>query len=109
LPVLVQVSLDGDPERGGVPLDGLDELADRVERVGGLRLDGLMAVAPLGADHDRAFGTLAEVSARLCIRLPHARVISAGMTADLERAIRYGSTCVRVGTALLGDRRLTFR
>jgi hypothetical protein len=106
LPVLVQVSLDADRARGGVPLGELDALADRVNATQGLRLDGLMAVAPLGADPDRAFGTLWEVSERLRSRLPHARVISAGMTADLERAIRYGSTCVRVGTALLGDRRL---
>lgn len=106
LPVLVQVSLDGDPRRGGVPLDGLDELADRVERAEWLRLDGLMAVAPFDGDPDRAFGTLQELSGRLRGRLPHAWVISAGMSADLERAIRYGSTCVRVGTALLGDRRL---
>jgi PLP dependent protein len=109
LPVLIQVSLDGDPGRGGVPLVGLDQLADQVERAAALRLDGLMAVAPLGAERDHGFGTLAEVSARLCSRLPHARVISAGMTSDLELAIRYGSTCVRVGTALLGDRRLTSR
>ena len=107
LPVLIQVSLDGDPLRGGVLLEDLDVLADRVERAEGLRLDGLMAVAPLGVDRDRAFGTLEQVSAGLCNRFPHARVISAGMTTDLERAIRYGSTCVRVGTALLGERRIT--
>jgi pyridoxal phosphate enzyme (YggS family) len=107
LPVLIQVSLDGDQNRGGARLGELDELADRVGAASGLALHGLMAVAPLGADQDRAFGTLAEASQRLRSRLPHARVMSAGMTFDLERAIRYGSTCVRVGTALLGDRRLT--
>jgi hypothetical protein len=117
LPVLLQVSLDGDPARGGVPVDGLPALADRVAGAGGLALHGLMAVAPLPAgdppgeqaDPDRAFAALEELAAALRADHPGARVLSAGMTGDLERAIRYGSTCVRVGTALLGDRRLTSR
>lgn len=106
LPILLQVSLDGDPERGGVPVDGLLALADRAARTEGLRLCGLMAVAPLRADPERAFAVLAQSAHQLGIYHPRARVISAGMSGDLEIAIRYGSTCVRVGTALLGDRRL---
>ncbi len=109
LSVLVQVSLDGDPERGGVPLPVAAALAERVAGCPGLALDGVMAVAPLGADPDRSFGALAVVAARIRADHPQAVVISAGMTADLEAAIRNGSTCVRVGTALLGDRPLTFR
>lgn len=108
LPVLLQLSVDGDRARGGVPRAELAELADRVEGCAGLELHGLMAVAPLSAEPDAAFAVVAEVAAGLRSRFPHARVISAGMTADLDRAIRHGSTCVRVGTALLGDRRLAF-
>jgi hypothetical protein len=106
LPVLLQVSLDGDPARGGTPSGELLGLAERVGSTTGLRLDGVMAVAPLGGEPERAFAQLAAEAARLRHLFPHARVISAGMTSDLERAIQYGSTCVRVGTALLGDRRL---
>jgi hypothetical protein len=106
LPVLLQVSLDGDPARGGAPSGELLGLAERVGAAGGLRLDGVMAVAPRNGEPERAFAQLAAESARLRGLFPHARVISAGMTSDLERAIEYGSTCVRVGTALLGDRRL---
>lgn len=109
LSVLVQVSLDGDPDRGGVPPPGVGRLADRVAATEGLALHGVMAVAPLGVEPDRAFATLAEVAARLRADHHDAVVLSAGMTADLEPAIRYGSTCVRVGTALLGDRQLTSR
>jgi pyridoxal phosphate enzyme (YggS family) len=109
LSVLMQLSLDGDPERGGVSLDGAGALADRIAGCPGLTLDGVMAVAPLGTDPDRAFGTLAEAAARIRADHPRATVLSAGMTADLEAAVRNGSTCVRVGTALLGDRPLTFR
>jgi len=109
LPVLVQISLDGDPHRAGVPLAGARALADRVVETPGLELHGVMAVAPLGEDPDRAFGALAEVAGRIRAGHPGAVVISAGMSGDLESAIRNGSTCVRVGTALLGDRPLTSR
>jgi hypothetical protein len=107
LPVLLQVSLDADPARGGAPVGELPALADRVAASEGLELHGLMAVAPLGVDPDRAFAALAEEKYRMGIYHSRARVMSAGMTADFEAAIRHGSTCVRVGTALLGDRPLT--
>ena len=104
LGVLVQVSLDGDPSRGGAPLAELDALADRVAAARALRLQGLMAVAPLGGAADAAFALLAGAADRLRRRHPEAVELSAGMSADLEPAITHGSTCVRVGTALLGGR-----
>lgn len=106
LPVLLQISLDADPARGGVPLADASSLADRVAACRSLALHGVMAVAPLGTDPDRAFAALAVAAARIRAGHPGADVLSAGMTADLEAAIRNGSTCVRVGTALLGDRPL---
>ena len=106
LGVLVQASLDGDPERGGCPLPQLEVLADRVGAASALRLDGVMAVAPLGLDPGAAFATLSKAAARLQRSHPSAVEISAGMSGDFEQAIAYGSTCVRVGTALLGDRPL---
>jgi hypothetical protein len=107
LPVLLQISLDGDPDRAGVPVGAAAALADRIVDTPGLELHGLMAVAPLADDPDRAFGALAEVAGSIRADHPGAVVLSAGMSGDLEAAIRNGSTCVRVGTALLGDRRLT--
>lgn len=101
---LIQVSLDGDPTRGGVSVTDLDALADEVASARGLELGGLMAVPPLGADPDAAFAQLREVHADLTRVHPGARTLSAGMTGDLEAAVRHGSTCVRVGTALLGSR-----
>jgi pyridoxal phosphate enzyme (YggS family) len=121
LDVLLQVSLDGDPARGGCPLAELPRLAGRVAGMDALRLRGVMAVAPLatgppaagpaaagslGADPGRAFAALHAAAAALRDGHPDATEISAGMTGDLEAAIRYGSTCVRVGTALLGGRPL---
>jgi PLP dependent protein len=106
LDVLIQASLDDDPERGGCPLDELGALAERVTHTGELRLRGLMAVAPLGADPAAAFDRLARAAESLRKDHPNAAVVSAGMSHDLEQAITHGSTCVRVGTALLGGRGL---
>lgn len=106
LDVLIQVSLDGDPERGGCPVDELDHLAECITRGGDLRLRGLMAVAPLGTDPETAFERLARAGEALRENHPDAVELSAGMSGDLECAIAQGSTCVRVGTALLGGRGL---
>ena len=102
--VLVQVSLDGDPSRGGAVAADVPALADAVAAAPGLSLSGLMAVAPLDEEPARAFGRLAELAERLRRDHPDARQLSAGMSADLEQAIACGSTSVRVGTALLGPR-----
>ncbi len=107
LDVLIQVSLDGDSARGGVPIPGIAALADGVTRSSELRFRGLMAVAPLGWPAEKAFDLLAKVFERTRNDHPEAIEMSAGMSADLETAIAYGSTCVRVGTALLGERPLT--
>lgn len=110
LEVLLQVSIDGAVGRGGAlpdstdPDTGLDPVAEVVAGADGLRLSGLMAVAPLGWEADRAFARLAEVAAGFRAQHPQARLLSAGMSGDLESAIRHGATHVRVGSALLGMR-----
>ena len=109
LPVLLQYSVDGDPLRGGVPRADLFRLAEHVSTCAGLHLAGLMAVAPLGAEPDAAFADVAAAASGLRDRFPQATVLSAGMSGDLEAAIRHGSSVVRVGTALVGERPLTSR
>ena len=106
---LVQVSLDADPSRGGAPADQVPRLADAVAGEDGLVLGGVMAVAPLGESADVAFGKLADVAAAVRAAHPAATMISAGMSADLEQAIAFGATHLRVGTALLGARRVFVR
>lgn len=104
LEVFVQVSLDGDPDRGGaVPAD-VPALADAVAAAQYLDLAGVMAVAPAGWEAERAFADLAAVAAAVRQQHPTATGISAGMSGDLEAAIAAGSTHVRVGSALLGSR-----
>lgn len=107
LEVYVQVSLDGDTHRGGVDRGELDAVADAVAQASGLTLAGLMAVPPLESDPDAAFADLAGLHQRLLRSHPSATGLSAGMTGDLEEAVRHGSTCVRVGTAILGPRPVT--
>ncbi|MFD0200817.1 MULTISPECIES: YggS family pyridoxal phosphate-dependent enzyme [Saccharothrix] len=104
--VLIQVSIDGDEARGGHPIGDLPRLADHVARSSELIFRGVMTVAPLGMSPQQAFAALYEAVTRLRVDHPDATVISAGMSGDLEDAIAHGSTCVRVGTALLGSRRL---
>nr|WP_198429022.1 YggS family pyridoxal phosphate-dependent enzyme [Nocardia bovistercoris] len=107
LRVLVQVSLDDDPARGGVAAVDLDRLADRIAGLPGLVLGGLMAIAPLGVEPDSAFDRLAILHTSLRARHPAATELSAGMSGDLESAVEHGSTCVRVGTDLMGARPIT--
>lgn len=107
LPVLLQLSVDGDPKRGGVPRDGLAPLAEHVTRCAGLHLAGMMAVAPLGMQTGAAFAAIAAAAEALRTGFPQARTLSAGMSGDLEVAIRHGSDVLRVGTALVGERPLT--
>lgn len=106
LDVLLQVDLDREPApgRGGVRPDRLAELAARVEAAANLRLRGLMAVAPLGEAPDVAYARLAAIVAEFRAQYPHADVLSAGMSGDLESAVGHGATHLRIGTALLGGR-----
>ncbi|MGW4034038.1 YggS family pyridoxal phosphate-dependent enzyme [Streptomyces sp. NPDC004838] len=112
LDCLVQVALDAEEgargDRGGVAPGGVEELAAAIEGASGLRLGGLMTVAPLAGPFEgrprAAFERLMEFSSGLRIGHPAANMVSAGMSADLEEAVAAGATLVRVGTAVLGVR-----
>jgi pyridoxal phosphate enzyme (YggS family) len=113
LDVLLQVDLatgadDGSDgtltARGGLSPQDAGELADTLAVRDLLRLRGVMAVAPLGVDPDAAFVRLREVADGIRERHPRADWISAGMSGDLEAAVRHGATHLRVGTAILGSR-----
>ncbi|MDX3497465.1 YggS family pyridoxal phosphate-dependent enzyme [Streptomyces turgidiscabies] len=109
---LIQVALDAQEsargERGGVGPGGIGELADLVAGAEGLRLDGLMTVAPLTGPYagreQAAFERLMDLSTAMRRTHPAANMVSAGMSADLEKAVTAGATHVRVGSAVLGVR-----
>jgi pyridoxal phosphate enzyme (YggS family) len=108
LDVLVQVSLDPDDAaahgRSGVAPERAAELAAHVAAADGLRLRGVMGVASLGGDPQAGFAILADVAAAVRRVEPAATWVSAGMSGDLEEAVRHGATHVRVGSAVLGNR-----
>jgi len=104
LDLCLQVSLDGAAGREGAAPNELPRLAEAVLDEPALDLIGLMAVAPLQTDPQAAFARLGEIWADFQIRYPSVRMLSAGMSEDLEAAIRNGATHVRVGTAVLGHR-----
>ncbi|MEY9212986.1 YggS family pyridoxal phosphate-dependent enzyme [Thermobifida halotolerans] len=112
LTCLVQVNLDPESARGVIgPRGGADcadvpALAEAIEAEEGLSLGGVMAVAPRDGDPLKAFDRLNAVADDIRGRYPHATVISAGMSGDLEAAVERGATHLRIGTALLGDRGL---
>ncbi|THV39523.1 YggS family pyridoxal phosphate-dependent enzyme [Glycomyces buryatensis] len=101
---LIQVSLDGDTSRGGVTIADLPALADRVAGAQSLRLRGVMAVAPIGWEPRKAFELLAECSRTVRNVEPAASEISAGMSGDYVTAIGCGTTMVRLGRNVLGER-----
>jgi pyridoxal phosphate enzyme (YggS family) len=108
--VYVQVSLDGDPARGGVDVgraELVDEVCAAVAAATGLEFVGLMGIPPLSSTPSASFARLAATRDRVQANYQQRLGLSAGMSGDLESAVEHGSTCVRVGTALLGQRPLT--
>ncbi|OBG78062.1 MULTISPECIES: YggS family pyridoxal phosphate-dependent enzyme [unclassified Mycobacterium] len=109
LRVYVQVSLDGDESRGGVDVGrpgAVDEVCAQVAGSDKLRLVGLMGIPPLDSDPRAAFERLQAEHSRILESHRDAVGLSAGMSNDFEIAVKHGATCVRVGTALMGPRRL---
>lgn len=108
LDCLVQVNLDPDAGagsgRGGAAPADVVALAERLSGTEKLRLRGVMAVAPPGEDPRPAFERLARLADEVRRVEPAATWVSAGMSGDLEDAVRSGATHVRIGSAVLGPR-----
>ncbi len=99
LPCLIEVNTGEEPQKSGVLPDAADafvvECRDRL----GLPITGLMCVPPLDEEPAPHFALLHEIARRTGLE-----VLSMGMSADFETAIRFGATHVRVGTAIFGAR-----
>ena len=100
----VQVNLTDDHRRGGVAAEGLVPLVEQVLETPGLRLRGLMAVAPLGEPARPAFARVRLLSERIRDIAPDATDLSMGMSHDFREAILEGATHLRIGTAITGNR-----
>ena len=99
LPCLIEVNTGEEPQKSGIMPEAADafviECRDRI----GLPIAGLMCVPPLGEEPSPHFALLREIARRTGLDL-----LSMGMSADFETAIRFGATHVRVGTAIFGAR-----
>lgn len=109
LPILLQINAGDDPAKHGADLSDAPSLLDAALSLPRLKVDGLMTIAPLDAEDpavaQECFDNLRQL--RDALEATHATplpVLSMGMTSDLEQAVRSGSTMVRIGTALFGQR-----
>lgn len=102
--VFVQVNLTAESGRGGVEPGELESLTQHVLETPTLRLRGVMAMAPVDEEPEAAFERLAGYASQVRAIAPDATAISAGMTHDFEKAIQFGATHLRIGTAITGNR-----
>lgn len=108
LQVLLQVNISGETSKSGVAPQALIELAEQVAALPRLALRGVMAIPQAdmsSAEQALAFGRLRELFEALRHRYPTVDTLSMGMSGDFEAAIAAGSTMVRVGSALFGERK----
>jgi PLP dependent protein len=112
IPVLIEINVGGEESKSGVPPESrdLEDLLQSVPRFAALEFRGLMTVPPFSDDAQGArpyFRRLRELRDSIARRkLPgiSMEVLSMGMSHDFEVAVEEGSTCVRVGTAIFGER-----
>jgi len=103
--IFIQVSLDSPPEsRGGVDPNKLAELAENISQFPGLKILGLMAVAPFEGQASDDFERLHSIQTLFLRDFPAAKYLSAGMSGDYEKAILFGATHIRIGSSILGKR-----
>lgn len=110
VPVLVQVNVAGEATKHGVAPDEVLNFVRDMARLPGIRIEGLMTMAPYAEDPEmvrpvfRRLRELREQVAEADIQGVHMHCLSMGMTNDFEVAVEEGSTMVRIGTALFGNR-----
>lgn len=104
---LVEINVSREATKFGILLGGLGAFLDQTASLSHLRVDGLMTIGPLverSAEARLAFAALRKAFDQVKSRFKEP-VLSMGMSMDFETAIEEGSTMVRVGTALFGERR----
>lgn len=111
MPVLIEVNLSGEENKGGITPDALLPFLEKVAALPNLSVRGLMTMPPFFADPEKArpyFRRLKELGEEIRVRnIPNIRLeeLSMGMTGDFEVAVEEGATIIRIGTALFGPRR----
>lgn len=100
----LQLSLDGDPDRGGLVESELFALARETANMARIKLLGMMCVPPVTQNPLSAFKEIGEVHQRFIAEFPESPFLSAGMSGDYLIALDHGATHIRVGSKILGSR-----
>ncbi|MCA1928715.1 YggS family pyridoxal phosphate-dependent enzyme [Rheinheimera sp.] len=103
LQVLLQVNISAEESKSGINPNQLFALADAVAKLPQLQLKGLMAIPEPGKGAE-AFEQMQKLSLQLQQQHPDAKELSMGMSDDWQQALRFGSTMIRLGTAIFGAR-----
>lgn len=107
--ILLEVNIGGEESKSGVAESGLMELAEQAAELKNLRIRGLMAIPPIGAE-EALYEEMRKLYEQLKEKaLPNAQIdtLSMGMSGDYETAVKYGSNLIRIGTGLFGARDYT--
>jgi PLP dependent protein len=107
LNVCIQVNISQETSKSGLPLAEVPGLCNAISSMPNLRLRGLMAIPAPGGDFQQqrqVYQPLAAVFRELSYRYPWFDTLSIGMSSDFDAAIAEGSTLVRIGTAIFGNR-----
>jgi pyridoxal phosphate enzyme (YggS family) len=103
LNVCLQVNIDNEISKSGVTFDQLPELIIQVSQMPGIKLRGLMAIPAPKDKYDEQLACFQRLSA-IMLEYPKLDTLSMGMSNDLQAAIVAGSTIVRIGTGIFGQR-----
>ena len=102
--LFLQLSLDGDSNRGGMQEAELFSLAEKVSVITEINLLGIMSVPPVNIEPKSAFMEIGAIHQRFIAHFPQALSLSAGMSGDYMLALEHGATHIRVGSKILGAR-----
>ncbi len=105
--ILVEVNLAGEKTKNGIAVDYLHNLIIELNKLDGLRLNGLMAMPPQAEEGRKYFKLLKELLNDINTKGVYKKelaVLSMGTSDDFETAVEEGATIIRLGTAIFGNR-----
>ena len=105
--VLIQINIDNEESKSGINECQLFDLAEKISVLPNLKLKGIMVIPKNNLENnltEESFKKTLEISIKLRNKFSEANEISMGMSNDFELAIKNGSTMVRIGTGIFGER-----
>ena len=105
--VLIQINIDNEESKSGINESQLLDLAEKISVLPNLKLKGIMVIPKNNLENnltEESFKKTLEISTKLRNKFSEANEISMGMSNDFELAIKNGSTMVRIGTGIFGER-----